>query len=204
MRRLVVPMLDGKLIADVSTDPDYPGIDVEFVSDKDNGTDLSRPRVLIEQAPEEGVRVLIWNNPKSENFELGCILYPEKENTLTEINEKGKLIVPVKSGVLIATAEDTGIFVELIIRGKWHPKVFIHQTDEKIHATIWNKPYTECATNNIEIYSCKTNRSGMSIRTLIQNLQEIEKNIRMQLSKCIIQKEMVSCSLLQKKTEMFG
>lgn len=41
-----VKVKGGQLIATETYDPEYPGIDVEFLSDNDDGSDLSRPRVL--------------------------------------------------------------------------------------------------------------------------------------------------------------
>lgn len=60
----------GNLVATKSSDADYPGIDVEFVSSTDNGENLSRPRVLIEwpSYPHCGLRVLVWDDPNSEDF----------------------------------------------------------------------------------------------------------------------------------------
>lgn len=71
---LTVRVKNGWLVATKSTDPDYPGIDVEYIADSDkiNVKDvLSRPRVLIEY-PSNGsdsLRALIWNNPYNEDYE---------------------------------------------------------------------------------------------------------------------------------------
>ncbi len=177
MKRLIVPMLDGKLIADVSTDPDYPGIDVEFVSDKDNGTDLSRPRVLIEQAPEEGVRALIWNDPMSEDFTMEYKLLKLVSHTETvEVHEENALVVDVDEGTLIAKKDNDGILVELITGGTWDPKILVNQIGNKIQMLIWNKPYMNYNSERVILYSHEAQQSGISIRTLIQELQEIEKH----------------------------
>lgn len=177
MRRLVVPMLDGKLIADVSTDPDYPGIDVEFVSDKDNGTEVSRPRVLVEQAPEEGVRALIWNDPMSEDFTMEYKLLKLVSHTETvEVHEENALVVDVDEGTLIAKKDNDGILIELITGGTWDPKILVNQIGNKIQMLIWNKPYMNYNSERVILYSHEAQQSGISIRTLIQELQEIEKH----------------------------
>ncbi len=63
----------GWLVATVSPDPNYPGIDVEFVSDNDRGEFPSRPRVLVERPEVEGeepgpLRALIWGNRNCEDY----------------------------------------------------------------------------------------------------------------------------------------
>lgn len=62
----------GYIRAILSPDPDYPGIWVEFVSDRDTGQTASRPQILFEQPaydfPEGQVRALIWNDPEEEDF----------------------------------------------------------------------------------------------------------------------------------------
>lgn len=68
-----IPIKDGHLDISVSQDPNYPGLDVEFV--KDNiPEDETSPRVLIEAPFDEtknefdNLRVLIWADPKSEDY----------------------------------------------------------------------------------------------------------------------------------------
>ncbi len=64
---LVIPG-KGRFIADISTASEYPGIDIEFVSDDDNGQTVSRPRVLFEY-PEDGkLRALVWNKTAKEDY----------------------------------------------------------------------------------------------------------------------------------------
>lgn len=58
----------GELIATKSCDPDYPGIDIEFIQDNDNGSDLSRPRVLFELPNDGKLRVLVWADKNSEDY----------------------------------------------------------------------------------------------------------------------------------------
>ncbi len=67
----------GYLAATICPDPDYPGIDVEYVADNDTGEDLSRPRVLIEYPIDGNLRALIWNNPKDEDYAEEIILKEE-------------------------------------------------------------------------------------------------------------------------------
>ena len=66
--KLVVKVKGGCLVATISLDPDYPGIDVEYISDRDMGENMSRPRVLVEWPHEDVLRALIWNNPHSEDY----------------------------------------------------------------------------------------------------------------------------------------
>lgn len=68
-QKIVVKIQGGHLVATETTDPDYPGIDVEFVSDSDNGEYASRPRVLFEKPVEEGeLRALVWDDKNSEDY----------------------------------------------------------------------------------------------------------------------------------------
>ena len=74
MSNLICKVPGGRLVATLSSDPDYPGIDVEFIADDDNGENLSRPRVLIEcpdlvddSCCEKTLRALIWNDPNNED-----------------------------------------------------------------------------------------------------------------------------------------
>lgn len=68
-----VPVLGGHLYVTVCSDPAYPGIDVEYVSDKDDGEKKSRPRVTMEMTMEDDekhgtLRALVWNDPESEDY----------------------------------------------------------------------------------------------------------------------------------------
>jgi hypothetical protein len=58
----------GYIVASVSSDPNYPGIDVEYVADDDNGERVSRPRVLVEYPVNDCLRALIWNEPDNEDY----------------------------------------------------------------------------------------------------------------------------------------
>ena len=58
----------GIIIARKSTDSNYPGIDVEFVADKENSENLSRPRVLFENPKNGELRALVWEDCNSEDY----------------------------------------------------------------------------------------------------------------------------------------
>ena len=70
--KLTVRIKGGYLVAEKSTDPDYPGIDIEFIPDTDNGKTF--PRVLVEGPPEHSdenypnLRTLVWADPDSEDY----------------------------------------------------------------------------------------------------------------------------------------
>ena len=58
----------GIIIARKSTDSNYPGIDVEFVADKENPENLSRPRILFENPKNCELRALVWEDCNSEDY----------------------------------------------------------------------------------------------------------------------------------------
>lgn len=59
---------------------DYPGVDVEFISNKDN-ENIIRPRVLFEY-PENGtLRILIWSNKDSEDYTYCINISEESEES---------------------------------------------------------------------------------------------------------------------------
>ncbi len=67
-----IPIANGVLRIDVCQDPDYPGVDIEFVPNSDVLT--TRARILIE-APidsetekQQNLRALIWGNAYSEDY----------------------------------------------------------------------------------------------------------------------------------------
>mgnify|MGYP003294772777 CR=1 FL=1 len=68
MDSIRVRLKNGYLVANESSDPMYPGIDVEFIKDNEEKDALSRPRVLIEQPPEGKLRVLLWNDKDNEDY----------------------------------------------------------------------------------------------------------------------------------------
>jgi hypothetical protein len=65
---LIVKVKGGHLVATISQDPNYPGIDVEYVAENDKGENLSRPRVLVEWPHCNTLRALIWNDLNSEDY----------------------------------------------------------------------------------------------------------------------------------------
>lgn len=68
MERIEVRVEGGCLIATISYDVNYPGIDIEFVADDDKGEQLSRPRVLFEKPVDDELRALIWEDPDDEDY----------------------------------------------------------------------------------------------------------------------------------------
>lgn len=93
---IVLPLKEGRLEAFVSVDPDYPGIDIEYISDKEDelekltGRSFTRPRVLIE-APisaetqaHDKLQVVVWNNPESEDYSEPKIEFSCAEDLLRE------------------------------------------------------------------------------------------------------------------------
>lgn len=58
----------GYIVATVYDDPEYPGIDVEYIADNDKGETASRPRVLVEYPKDDCLRALVWNDPDSEDY----------------------------------------------------------------------------------------------------------------------------------------
>ena len=56
------------LIAERSLDPDYPGIDMEFVPNGNTETPCTYPRVVIEKPKGEKLRCLVWGIKDSEDY----------------------------------------------------------------------------------------------------------------------------------------
>lgn len=76
--KIAIRLQNGWLVATASQDLDYPGIDIEYVADLDNGQNLSRPRVLVECPKETNeLRALIWDNPNSEDYTEDITLLSE-------------------------------------------------------------------------------------------------------------------------------
>lgn len=80
MDTLQIRLPNGYLVATISQDPDYPGVDIEYVDDNERETDLSRPRVLVEAPIEDNgaIRALIWNYSKNEDYTKDIELYNPK------------------------------------------------------------------------------------------------------------------------------
>lgn len=71
METIEVKVNGGKLVATACADPNYPGIDVEFVPDVDDEEVVSYPRILVEKVSDPNnsrFRALVWGNPKSEDY----------------------------------------------------------------------------------------------------------------------------------------
>ena len=74
-----LPIKNGFLDIRVSVDPDYPGIDIEYISRKEKNThaNATRPRVLVECTEENKLRTIVWANPHSEDYsdeiEFTCV-----------------------------------------------------------------------------------------------------------------------------------
>ena len=68
MEQIIVKVEGGILSATKSEDPDYPGIDIEFIADEEDEGILSRPRVLFEKPIDGSLRALIWNNSRKEDY----------------------------------------------------------------------------------------------------------------------------------------
>ncbi len=62
----------GYFWAITSPEKGYPGIDVEFVAEDDEGKTASRPRVVFEYPEEGNLRMLIWADKNSEDY-TDCI-----------------------------------------------------------------------------------------------------------------------------------
>lgn len=120
LKQLVVPVKGGNLVATSSPDPNYPGIDVEFLSKYDIGNTASRPRVLIEQPSDSlEVRALIWDNPDSEDY----------TNEITLCHTRRKVQVRMYPAIgnafevtlYIPYDEDTAEFIENFIKKMFQP-----------------------------------------------------------------------------------
>lgn len=68
--RIEVPVSGGVLVAETTKDPDYPGIDIEYIPDDESEIPLStRPRILVERPIDgEQLRTLIWSDPAKEDY----------------------------------------------------------------------------------------------------------------------------------------
>lgn len=58
----------GYIRAIAAQDENYPGIDIEFVSNKPQEDALSFPRVLVEKPKDDDLRVLVWGDTQSEDY----------------------------------------------------------------------------------------------------------------------------------------
>ena len=64
-----VDVAGGFLRATACTDPNYPGIDIEFIPDKNGNPDaVSLPRVLFEKSVKDGqLRAIVWGDEMKED-----------------------------------------------------------------------------------------------------------------------------------------
>ena len=103
-KQLIVPVFSGKLIAEASTDPNYPGINIEFIPDyQPINKHISNPRVLIEMNPEltpddimsQHLNVYTWANAFTDDFSnkerIELPLENKNEKVFTE-NEAERLL----------------------------------------------------------------------------------------------------------------
>ena len=68
MEEIKVKVKGGYIKAIVSSDPNYPGIDVEFVPNNYNSETLSIPRGLFEKPADGELRALIWDDADNEDY----------------------------------------------------------------------------------------------------------------------------------------
>ena len=68
IQAMQVDVEDGIIRATVSTDPDYPGIDVEYIADYEHPLAMSRPRILMEKPKGEEIRTLAWEDKNKEDY----------------------------------------------------------------------------------------------------------------------------------------
>ena len=62
--------LHGEWDIDINLDPNYPGVDIEYIPDNCE-RNKTFPRVIIEEQSEnvDSFRVLLWSNSESEDYE---------------------------------------------------------------------------------------------------------------------------------------
>lgn len=86
-----LPIKNGYLDIRVASDPDYPGLDVEYIDDNEKSMPPhTRPRVLIECPKHTNkLRTLVWGNPKSEDYSEEVEFEDEIEPDY-EVNEDDK------------------------------------------------------------------------------------------------------------------
>lgn len=67
-KEIKVKTKGGYLWATNNGDIDYPGIDVEFITDNEDENALSNPRILFEYPTDGKLRVLIWDDKYNEDY----------------------------------------------------------------------------------------------------------------------------------------
>jgi len=94
MEQIKVRIEGGCLIATATPDPDYPGIEVEFIPDNESGFGVSTPRVLFEKPKGEQLRALIWADKDQEDYtnkvEFFYKMVSINQNISAEIKDKVK------------------------------------------------------------------------------------------------------------------
>lgn len=75
---ITIDVPGGKLVAN-TTEPSYPGIDIEYIADNENkNADDTRFRVLVEKPCDtKTLSAMIWNNKHSEDYS-NRIIYKEQ------------------------------------------------------------------------------------------------------------------------------
>lgn len=68
--KLIIEAEGGYFEVVKSLDSDYPGVDIEFFSDNEDESTLSRPRILFEKPKNGDLRALVWNDSSKEDFEV--------------------------------------------------------------------------------------------------------------------------------------
>lgn len=66
-----IPLENGYMNINASQDPEYKGVDMEYVPEKENPENPStRPRILIENPAEtpHNLNIYVWSDPKSEDY----------------------------------------------------------------------------------------------------------------------------------------
>lgn len=70
-----IPLKNGVLRVDVSQDPYYPGLDIEYIDNNEpKDCEKTRPRVLIEvpvdenTGESEAISVKVWADPDNEDY----------------------------------------------------------------------------------------------------------------------------------------
>lgn len=76
-----IPLTNGYLRIDVSQDPNYNGVDIEFISDKESELIKTNPRVLVEENVEGNneLRVLVWADANKEDYTDQISFYESKD-----------------------------------------------------------------------------------------------------------------------------
>ncbi len=83
-----VRMAEGYLVANVCPDPNFPGIDIEYIPDNEERLDLNpmtRYRVLVEQPEKNDVRVLVWDDNTNEDYTREIIFEGTEVNGLDKV-----------------------------------------------------------------------------------------------------------------------